>query len=546
MFDQPTEHFTDQEIALLRPFVTNVDRPIFCLRNLPEVVKGALFARYSRSTKSLRRLLLDEFINEPESGFAAIVSAIGDSPAAQLIAARQAEAFYDRVLIGYGDDSVAELGGAHLACEGISNIAAKLLEDNRIGISPLEKSTRYVRFDLPGPQGYPYLREPTIMSSPFALQYTTVMDNLFATYRALLTPVQEWLQQQYPRDEATSLRAYRNTIQAKALDLLRGLLPMATQTNVGLFGNGRAFEYLIVKLTASPLAEAQALADAIQAELDQVIPAFVKRARSDRGRAYAAYLASTRAQVAAVAERLPPMPERPLAPEQAVSVQLVEYDPDAEWKLAAAVLYPHLDLPLTTVRDIVAGLTAAERQTLIAAAVGERASRFHRPGRAFEEPFYTFDILADIGAYRDLQRHRMLTQDRQRFTVMHGYIIPSELEQIGVADRYRAALEQAAELVTILEPIFPNEAQYAVPFAFRVRWRMKLNLREAYHLIELRSARQGHPTYRRIAQMMFHAIQSVHPTLAAGMQFVDHNEYDLERLAAEQRLDQKRGVKGEE
>ncbi|GIV89932.1 MAG: thymidylate synthase [Chloroflexus sp.] len=536
MFTHSNEHFTPQEIALLQPFVTNVDRPVFCLRNLPEVVKGALFARYSRSTKSLRRLLLDEFITEPESGFAAIVSAVGDSPVAQLVAARQAEAFYERVLIGYGDDSVAELGGAHLACEGISNIAAKLLEDSRIGISPLEKSTRYVRFDLPGPMGYPYLREPVLMASPFAERYTTTMDNLFATYSALLGPVQAWLQATFPRDEATTPRAYRNAIQAKALDLLRGLLPMATQTNVGLFGNGRAFEYLMIKLAAAPFAEARALSEAIQTELDYVIPAFVKRARSERGKAYAAYLAATREQAAQWAAQLD------LAPAEGteLAVRLVDYDPQAEEKTVAAILYPHLDLPLDTIRERVAELSADERHALIMAALGDRASRFHRPGRAFEEPYYTFDILADIGAYRDLQRHRILTQERQRFTVTHGYVTPPELEVIGVADRYRAALDQAAELVSDLECEFPHEAQYAVPFAFRVRWRIKLNLREAYHLIELRSARQGHPSYRRIAQLMFQAIRAVHPTLAAGMRFVDHNDYDLERLAAEQRIDQKR------
>ncbi|MEF3274541.1 MAG: FAD-dependent thymidylate synthase [Chloroflexus sp.] len=542
MFTYTSEYFTPHERALLQPFVTNVDRPVFCLRNLPEVVKGALFARYSRSTKSLRRLLLDEFINEPESGFAAIVSAVGDSPAAQLIAARQAEAFYERVLIGYGDDSVAELGGAHLACEGVSNIAAKLLEDSRLGLSPLEKSTRYVRFDLPGPDGYRYLREPVIMESPFANRYTAVMDQLFTTYSALLEPVQEWLRHQFPRDDVTTPRAYRQAIQAKALDLLRGLLPMATQTNVGLFGNGRAFEYLIIKLAAAPFAEARALSEAIQTELDMVIPAFVKRARSERGRAYADYLAVTREQVARLAAQF----DAELPTTDPVAVQLVDYDPQAEEKLVAAVIYPHLDLPLTAIRDLVAAMPAQERAAIIATAVGDRTSRFHRPGRAFEEPYYTFDILADIGAYRDLQRHRVLTQERQRFTVIHGFVTPPELELIGVADRYRAALEQAADLVMKLEHDFPHEAQYAVPFAFRIRWRVKLNLREAYHLIELRSARQGHPSYRAIAQMMFQEINAVHPTLAAGMRFVDQHGYDLERLAAEQRLDQKRQQLGME
>src|SRR5918912_145957 len=196
------DHFTDDERTLLAPFVTDLDAPIFGLRNLPEVVKGALFSRYSRSDKSLRRILLDEFIQAPESGFAAIVGGAAATGAEQIVAVRQAEAFYERVLFGYGDDSVAELGGAHVACEGVSNIAAKALEERRIGISPLEKSIAFVRAGT-------------------------------------------------PRDERTSERAYNSATRAKACDLLRGLLPMATLTNVGMFGNGRAFEYLLTKLAAS-------------------------------------------------------------------------------------------------------------------------------------------------------------------------------------------------------------------------------------------------------------------------------------------------------
>ncbi|MFQ3662661.1 MAG: FAD-dependent thymidylate synthase [Chloroflexaceae bacterium] len=536
MFDRSPEYFTPQETALLQPFVTNTERPIFCLRNLPEVVKGALFSRYSRSTRSLRRLLLDEFINAPESGFSAIVAGAGANATEQLVAVRQAEAFYDRVLIGYGDDSVAELGGAHIACEGVSNIAAKLLEDSRLGLSPLEKSTRYVRFDQQGPEGYAYLREPALMASRYATRFTAAMDDLFRTYSALLEPVQAWVQARFPRDPTVSARAYASAVQAKSCDLLRGLLPMATRTNVGLFGNGRAFEYLLIKLAAAPFAEARQLSQAMQAELDQVIPSFVKRSKSERGEAYAAYLTATREQVAARAAGL----DLPSLPEDDVTVRLVDFDPQAELKTVAAILYPHLDLPLAALYELVATMPESERVALINAAVGERATRFQRPGRAFEEPYYTFDILADIGAYRDLQRHRVLTQERQRFTVVHGFIVPPELEEIGVAHAYSAAMQQAAEVYTAMQAEFPHEAQYAVPFGFRVRWRVKLNLREAYHLLELRSARQGHPTYRQIAQAMFREISAVHPTLARGMRFVDQNTYDLERLAAEQRLDQKR------
>ncbi len=527
------------EAALLSPFVTNLDRPVFGLRNLPEVVKGALFSRYSRSDKSLRRILLDEFIHAPESGFERIVSEADRFD--QLVAIRQAEAFYERVLIGYGDDSVAELGGAHLACESISNIAAKALEDSRIGIDPLEKSTRYVPFDRKMAGRYRYYREPEIMASVHAARYEQTMDRLFDTYAGLIQPTLTWVQTQVPRDEMTSLRAYASATRARSLDLLRGLLPMATLTNVGLFGNGRAFEYLLTRLAASPHAELHDLGRAMQHELDQLIPAFVKRAKTERGAAYARYLAANRTNVAALAHDI-------MRNEETVStatVQLVEYDSDAECKTVAAILYPYTDLSLTQVRAQVADFSVEQRMRIITAFVGDRASRFDRPGRAFEEPYYTFDLLADLGAYRDLQRHRILTQERQRYTVRHGFVTPADLEQAGLAQAYTAALEQAAETVEAMVADLPDAAQYAVPFAFRVRWRVKLNLREAYHLLELRSAPQGHPSYRAVAQEMYRQISAVHPALAAGMHFVNLEDPALERLAAEQKLDQKRTAQGD-
>jgi len=541
-FDTWGDRFGDAERALLAPFVTDLDAPIFGLRNLPEVVKGALFSRYSRTDKSLRRILLDEFIQAPESGFAAIVGGAAATGVEQIVAVRQAEAFYERVLVGYGDDSVAELGGAHVACEGISNIAAKALEDSRLGISPLEKSTRYVVFNRKLDGRYRYAREPRIMASRHAERYEAALDGLFDAYSALLEPTIAFVRSRTPRDAGTSERAYNSATRAKACDLLRGLLPMATLTNVGLFGNGRAFEYLLTRLYASPLAELPALAAAMQTALDALIPSFVKRAASERGRAQQAYLRGMRERVLGVgswvlavddAERHAPNTQH-LSP-----VTLVEFDPDAEAKTVAAILYPHTDLPLEQVRALVSGLAAEERLAIIRAYVGERGSRFQRPGRAFEEPYYTFDILADLGAYRDLQRHRILTQERQRYTIQHGYVTPPELEDAGLARIYDQALERAAEAVETIAADLPEQAQYAVPMAFRVRWRIKLNLRAAYHLAELRSAPQGHPSYRRIAQAIYERIRAAHPALAEGMRFVDMGDYELERLDAERRLDAK-------
>jgi thymidylate synthase ThyX len=534
-FHPSAETFSAAEQELLAPFVTNLDRPTFGLRNLPEVVKGALFSRYSRSEKSLRRILLNEFIHAPEANFGDLATGGANQSS---IALGKAEAFYDRVLVGYGDDSVAELGGAHVACEYISNIAAKALEDSRLGLSPLEKSTRYVAFNKKVNGRYLYCLEPTIMASAHGDRYVHTLDQLFDTYTALYEPLLAWVQQETPQDAQTSDRAYLSATRAKTFDLLRGLLPMATLTNVGLFGNGRAFEYLLVKLAASAHPEIKALGAGLQQELDQTIPSFVKRAKTDQGRQYASYLADNVCNTAQAAQDFlqPHLGGRQTG---AAAVSLVEYDPAAETQVVAAILYPHGTQSYAEVQQIATGLSAADRQKIIATYAGKRASRFHRPGRAFEDTYYTFDILADIGAYRDLHRHRVLTQERQAFTVQHGYIVPTEVIESGLEKSYRSALEQAADTFEVVARDLPIAAQYIVPFAFLTRWRMRLNLREAYHFIELRSARQGHPTYRQVAQEMYRQIAAVHPTLAAPMTFVDLEDYQLERLGAEQRLDRK-------
>lgn len=365
------------------------------------------------------------------------------------------------------------------------------------------------------------------------------MDRLFETYSALLDPTLAFVRAGAPRDEGASERAYASATRAKACDLLRGLLPMATLTNVGLFGNGRAFEYLLTKLYASPLDELQALAAAMQGELDALIPSFVKRARSERGRAQQRYLRAARERVAALAD--PALRSADAAPLSGAPapVTLISYDAEAEVDTVAAILYPHADLALADVRALAARLSAAERQAIIRAYVGERASRFERPGRAFETPVYTFDLLADLGAYRDLQRHRMLTQERQSYSVRHGYAIPPELDEAGLAPAYRDALDQAAAAVEDIAADLPDPAQYGIPLAFRVRWRITLNLREIYHLAELRSAPQGHPSYRRIAQAIYAQVAAVHPALSEGMRYVDMGDYALERLDAERRLDAK-------
>ncbi|HKC82499.1 MAG TPA: FAD-dependent thymidylate synthase [bacterium] len=514
--------FSQAEAELLGRYFTNLDRPVFALRNLPEVVKGALFSRYSRTEKSLRRVLLDEFINQPESGFDRLASA----PAADddMVAVRRAEDFYERVLVGYGDDSVAELAGAHVAVEQVSTLAAKALEDSRIGISPLEKSTRYVRFDRPGPDGRFLYHRGAELAHP---DYEAAADALFATYSRLVEPVTNAIREKFPQDEGETDRAWKSATRAKALDLLRGLLPAGTLTNLGLFGNGRAFEYLITKMAAHELPECQALATDLHHELTLVIPSFVRRALDDRyGKPTAERMANVRKATSRLARQGDPAPSSP-------SVRLLEFDPDAERKVVAAALFPYSDAPLED--------QAGDAGPVLEALLGDRANRRQRAPRALEHAQYTFEITANFAAYRDLHRHRMLTQDRQLLGTSLGFDTPPGLAELGLTGDFNQAVGAAAEAHRKLQgDLGPALAQYIVPLAFHVRWFFRANLREVYHLCELRTTPQGHPDYRWVAQQMFLRVKEVHPRLASYARFVDLGERDeLERRASERRIDEK-------
>ncbi|MGH7318410.1 MAG: FAD-dependent thymidylate synthase [Candidatus Rokuibacteriota bacterium] len=523
MTEGVTEVFSADERTLLAPYFTSLDGPVFALTNLPEVVKGALFARYSRSPKSLRRLFLDEFADRA-----------APPPAVGAVGVTRAESLYERVFVEYGDDSVAQLGGVHLACEGVSNILTKLLEWGRL-MAYLERSTRYIPYtDRPGGR-WRYHVPDEIRSLAVVTRYVRTLDDAFDTYARWLDPTQEHFRRRYPRSPGDSEVVYRNTIRAKALDTLRGLLPAATLANVGLFGTGQAYEALLLRLRSHALSEARAYADLMLVELRKVIPAFLKRVDvPDRGGAWSRYLLETREATRGVAEtRL-----AGVEPESRPEVVLADYDPDGELKVAAAALYAASDLPDDQLLAEVRRLSTDERTALLRAYVGERLNRRHKPGRAFERTTYRFDVLTDYGAFRDLQRHRLLTTEWQPLGPGQGFTLPEVVEEIGGADAWRRVMEASAELHDELRAEgLGLVASYAVCMAYRIRFYMEMNAREAMHVLELRTGLQGHPAYRRVCQAMHRLIaeQAGHRAIAAAMRFVDHSEVELERLEAERR-----------
>jgi len=528
-----TDPFTPDEVRVLTPYFTNTDRPVFCLKNLPETVKGALFARYSRSAKSLRRLFLDEFAGE--------MTGMAREPPAAAGSAR-ADKLYARVLGEYGDDSVAQLGGAHLACEGVSNVLTKVLEWGRL-MAYLEQSTRYVPYTDRPDGRWKYHVPAELDGSPLRARFVSTLDRAFETYSRWIPALESHFREKYPKSPDDSDGVYRSVIRAKALDTLRGLLPAATQSNVGLFGTGQAYEALLLRMLAHPLQEVRAQADAMLAELRDIIPAFLTRVdQPNRGGRWIEYLAATRLAVQSHANRI----VNGVEPAERPEVVLTDFDPEGETKVVAAALYAATALPDDQLMTIARRLSTEDRADLLRTYVGQRANRRHKPGRAFERTSYRFDVLTDYGAFRDLQRHRLLTLEWQPLSPHHGYTEPAAIEEAGALGDWRDVMDRSADLYEALAGQGLREvAPYGVVMAYRVRFYMDMNAREAMHLLELRTAPQGHPAYRRVCQQMHTLIANTagHHAIADAMRFTDHSEVELERLNAERALERKRATR---
>ncbi|HTW99922.1 MAG TPA: FAD-dependent thymidylate synthase [Acidimicrobiales bacterium] len=542
MLPYANEPFTPSERELLAHYFTNLDGPVFALVNLPEVVRGALFARYSRSSKSLRRLFLDEFVGD--------LDVSGDLSVDATIGLRRAEELYAKVFGDYGDDSVAQLAGVHLACEQASNVLTKVLERGRL-MSYMEQSSRYIPYDTRLPSGhYRFYRDPAVLDSPLGARYVGDMDRMFDTYQSLLEPLQGHLVKVLPRPQDSSEVAYRRALRARAFDALRGLLPAGALSNVGIFGSAQAYEALLLHMRGHPLPEVREYGALVHTELAKVIPSFLARLeRPERGGEWASYLASRREETSSVVAELfaaapgdeAPGPRRAGAP-IAEQVDLVDFDPAGEDKVLEAICYAHAGASEHTIAKVVAGLGQRERSELLHAYVGERSNRRHRPGRAFERTEYRFDVVADYGAFRDLQRHRLLTVEWQPLGTSLGATVPEVVDEAGLGSPFRDSLERSASLYDALSGRFPDQASYAVALAFRIRFSLQLNAREAMHLIELRSGPQGHPSYRRVAQQMHRQIAEVagHRAIAASIRFADHSPDALGRLDAERRAEVRR------
>lgn len=534
-----SDKFSKKDKKILSDHFSNVDRSVFAIITPKQVDRGALMSRYSRTDKSMRQIFLDEFLKNKNRG----------------------EEFYNRVLLEYGDDSVAELGEAQIAIEGLSNIAVKKIEDRRIGLSYLEKSSRYVAWNKKTNGKYRFYRDPDIMKSRFADVYEEACNFDFNVYSKNIEPMINYVREKYPiekysfkdstdgkeknfsklkieRDIKSANIIYRGSTKAKALDILRGLLPAATLTNVGITGNGRAFEYLLTILFSSNLKEERDLASKIKRELDSTIKAFVRRSDDKYGKALQDYFKQAKKTASNFAQK---HVKGPIPNKSITKLVEFEYERKAINSIIAAILYDQSpSIPYQIVLSNVKKMPQVKKNQIINEFVKIRKNRRHRPPRAFEMTSYTFDLINNFGMFRDFHRHRALTLGRQFLTTDHGYTIPKEMKIIGIDKDFKDCMYKTKEVFNKIRKSFPEQAQYVVNFAYNYPYYMHLNLREACHLIEIRTVPQGHKDYRKVAQDMFKQINRVHPNLSKIIKYVDLKEYELERFESEKRTEEKR------
>ena len=531
--------FSSKEKKTLSDHFSNTEDNVFAIITPRQVDRGALMSRYSRTDKSMRRIFLDEFLKNKNRG----------------------EEFYDRVLLEYGDDSVAELGEAQIAIEGLSNIAVKKIEDRRIGLSYLEKSSRYVTWNKKENGKYRFYRDEKIMSSKFANMYEDSCNLSFDIYSKNIEPMVNYIRGKYPIEKysfkdstdgkeklfgklkneidiKSANMIYKGSTKAKALDILRGLLPASTLTNVGITGNGRAFEYLLTVLGSSELDEEQKLASKIKNELDTTIKSFVRRADDKYGKAFQKYLKDVKNKAKVVTKK-----EIKSNPVKGTITKLTDYESEKQALDTIITCIMYEQSPSTSYQNImqqVRKISTKRKIEIIDEFTKIRTNRRHRPSRAFENTYYTFDLCNNFGMFRDFHRHRALTLERQLLTTDHGYVLPKEIETVGLEKDFKECMNNSKITFEKIRKKLPEQSQYVVNFAYNYPYFMKLNLREACHLIELRTIPQGHIDYRRVAQEMYKQINKVHPNISKIMKFVDLKEYDLERFESEKRTEEKR------
>jgi len=531
LFKKPI--FSNEEEFFLKPFFTNLDKSVYALTLLPPELVGALVSRASRSKDDLRIVFLNDFIKpflDTPSGqaFYQFSKFFHQYPYEVLFANPKAREFYLKWLADYGDDSIAQMSGVHLVFSSLSQIAIKHFENQRIGLAPIEKSTRYVDFSEKINNHFLYLTPPEIKKLNLEKEYESLMDQVFNFYIQASTTYLDFLKKKYPNEKERVLKT-------KVYDEVRRILPLSTLSQVAFFGNGQAFEYLINRSLAHPLEEIRWAGKMAYEELIKIIPAFLRRIEKPETQDYQRYLGERSERILKLIQEINWQRKEIKA---SSDVRLLAYDPEGEDKIIAGLLYPLLNESFDSVLAKVKKLTLTQKERILQEILKDRKYRWQKMPRALELVYLKFEILTNIGAWRDLQRHRMQTLINQFFTVEEGFDLPAVFEELGMKNEILNLISQIEKFYQKIKKINFWAAQYSVLFLHKIRFLQFQNLREFFWETELRSTSQGHPDYRKIEHQKVRLIEKIYPLISKYL-IIDWQDYEFPRRGEDERIKKK-------
>jgi thymidylate synthase ThyX len=509
--DYRPELFTPEEEKILEPFFSNTNRPIFVASGLPEEIVGALVGRHSQSEKSMRRIFLDEYVKDPEMAQRWTERQGGTSGIEEFLDLERANVFLEKHFVGFGHDSLVASIPIIIGVERISQLGAKGIEDTRIGLSPIERSTRFGFFGKKVDGKYLYARSPVIEASPYALLYEETINAALDLYVQLQEPIFEAYKKKFPE-------ASRGKIERMTFDATRVLLVAGNLTNLGALVDGQAAEHMIFKLKASELVEHQEIGQMLEEEIAKLAPTLVERIRGDFGRKAIDYLVNRQKETRMLAEEY----LSGITPEKVQKgPTLISYDKEGENKVIAKIPWPESNLSDHQILKVVRQLSEEDKTRIIDRYIGQRPDRRSKPGRAFEEAVLSFQIIFRFAEWRDLQRNRIVSPTWRRLDYSLGVDVGEDLKEFGFGEIVEERLNRLAEAHSIIADKYPVEAQYMVAFGALMPYLITLNFRELVHIAELRTSPGTHQDYAKIASEMARRAKEVYPLLGKAFQFVN-------------------------
>ena len=513
--------YSDEDKLVLDYFFTNVDSPIFATKNFHPEVWALMQARYSRSQGGLRESFL-ELLKQNENNFNLLVEEIKKTGQGEGTkhATESAIKFLEKWVLGYGHSSIAEGAIIGFGLEGVSILATKVIEDNRLA-SFCEKSTRYVSFDRSS-----FYLDEVLKNSEFAGEIGEMLDYLFEIYTKLQEPVLEYVKGVVPLEEGVSEAAWKRATASRRFDAIRYLLPTCTKTSLGWTLNARQLSHAISKLLSHPLKEMNEIGEMLKTEGGKILPSLLKF--SDRSN----YIYETNKNLQSFNFEGNSF--------DGEKVKLVSASNNPEDSILSSILYRYGNCSFNEAVSMVVGMSLIEKEEVLEGYLGKMGD-FDNPMREFEHENFSFEIVMDYGAFRDLQRHRICTQTNPIFTSDLGYDIPVDIVSAGMEAEYRLAMEKAKSVYERVRVKYPLEAQYLLPLGFRKRFLITMNLREICHFIKLRTTPLAHDSYRRIAYKMYEIMMNKFPLLAKYI-ICNYSEEELGRLKAEEKTERGEGL----